>query len=62
MRPRCARTSTPSTSRCASPLERNPTKETGLVRREMRQVLKKYNLPLTGPPFDNAYRYVRENY
>jgi type I restriction enzyme R subunit len=32
------------------------------VRRELRQVLKKYGLPPTGPLFDNAYSYVRENY
>ncbi len=32
------------------------------VRKELRQVLKKYGLPLTGPLFDNAYGYVRENY
>jgi type I restriction enzyme R subunit len=32
------------------------------VRKELRQVLKKFGLPLTGPLFDNAYAYVRENY
>ncbi len=32
------------------------------VRRELRMVLKKYALPITGPLFDNAYAYVRENY
>lgn len=32
------------------------------VRREIRVVLKKYLLPLTGPLFDNAYGYIRENY
>jgi type I restriction enzyme, R subunit len=32
------------------------------VRRELRMVLKKYVLPLTGPLFDNAYAYIRENY
>jgi len=32
------------------------------VRRELRIVLKKYVLPLTGPLFDNAYAYIRENY
>ena len=32
------------------------------VRLELRKVLKKYGLPLTGPLFDNAYGYVRENY
>ncbi len=32
------------------------------VRRELRQVLKKFGLPVTGPLFDNAYGYVRENY
>ena len=32
------------------------------VRKELRQVLKKFRLPLTGPLFDNAYGYVRENY
>jgi hypothetical protein len=30
--------------------------------RELRKALKKYGLPLTGPLFDNAYSYVRENY
>ncbi|HUW77976.1 MAG TPA: HsdR family type I site-specific deoxyribonuclease [Candidatus Nanopelagicaceae bacterium] len=33
-----------------------------LVRRELRHVLQKYALPLTGPLFDNAYAYIRENY
>jgi len=32
------------------------------VRRELRGVLKKYALPLTGPLFDNAYAYIAENY
>lgn len=32
------------------------------VRMELRQVLKKFGLPLTGPLFDNAYAYIRENY
>jgi hypothetical protein len=32
------------------------------VRRELRMVLKRYVLPLTGPLFDNAYAYIRENY
>ncbi len=32
------------------------------VRKELRVILKKYVLPLTGPLFDNAYGYVRENY
>jgi type I restriction enzyme, R subunit len=32
------------------------------VRRELRMTLKKYALPLTGPLFDNAYAYIRENY
>jgi len=32
------------------------------VRKELRQVLKKYGLPLTGPLFDNVYGYVRQNY
>jgi type I restriction enzyme R subunit len=32
------------------------------VRLELRKVLKKYGLPLTGALFDNAYGYVRENY
>lgn len=32
------------------------------VRRELRQVLKKFGLDLTGPLFDNAYAYIRENY
>jgi type I restriction enzyme, R subunit len=32
------------------------------VRKELRAVLKKYALPVTGPLFDNAYTYVAENY
>jgi type I restriction enzyme R subunit len=32
------------------------------VRTEIRRVLKRYALPLTGPLFDNAYAYIRENY
>jgi len=32
------------------------------VRKELRVILKKYALPLTGPLFDNAYGYVSENY
>lgn len=32
------------------------------VRKELRAVLKKYGLPLTGDLFDHAYAYVRENY
>ncbi len=32
------------------------------VRVELRKVLKKYGLPLTGPLFDNAYAYIAENY
>ena len=32
------------------------------VRKELRLVLGKYNLPLTGPLFDAAYAYIRENY
>ena len=32
------------------------------VRKEIRQVLKKYLLPLTGDLFNRAYQYVRENY
>jgi type I restriction enzyme R subunit len=32
------------------------------VRLELRKVLKKFGLDLTGPLFDNAYSYVRENY
>lgn len=32
------------------------------LRRELRVVLKKYFLPLTGPLFDTAYGYIRENY
>ena len=32
------------------------------VRKEIRTVLKRYALPLTGPLFDNAYGYVAENY
>lgn len=33
-----------------------------LVRKELRGVLRRYGLPLTGPLFDNAYAYVSENY
>lgn len=32
------------------------------VRKEIRVVLKRYSLPLTGPLFDNTYAYIRENY
>ena len=32
------------------------------VRKEVRVILKKYRLPLTGPLFDNTYAYIRENY
>ncbi|MGB7961875.1 MAG: hypothetical protein WCF12_02795, partial [Propionicimonas sp.] len=32
------------------------------VRKEIRVILKKYALPLTGPLFDNTYAYIRENY
>ena len=32
------------------------------VRKELRQVLKKFSLPLTGDLFDRAYAYIRENY
>jgi type I restriction enzyme R subunit len=32
------------------------------VRLELRKVVKKFALPLTGSLFDNAYNYVRENY
>jgi len=32
------------------------------VRKELRAVLKKYALPVTGPLFNNAYAYVAENY
>lgn len=32
------------------------------VRKELRIVLKKYGLPVTGQPFDSAYAYIRENY
>lgn len=32
------------------------------VRKELRVVLKKYQLPMTGPLFDHAYAYIRENY
>lgn len=32
------------------------------ARREIRLVLQKYALPVTGPLFDNAYAYIRENY
>jgi type I restriction enzyme R subunit len=32
------------------------------VRKELRVVLKKYALPVTGPLFDNAYAYISENY
>lgn len=32
------------------------------ARKEVRRVLAKYGLPVTGPLFDNAYAYIRENY
>jgi type I restriction enzyme R subunit len=32
------------------------------ARRQIRLVLQKYALPVTGPLFDNAYAYIRENY
>lgn len=32
------------------------------VRRELRTVLHKYGLPVTGQPFNSAYAYIRENY
>ena len=32
------------------------------VRRELRAVLHKYGLPVTGQPFDSACAYIRENY
>lgn len=32
------------------------------VRKELRAVLKKYHLPLTGDLFNHAYAYVKENY
>ena len=32
------------------------------VRRELRAVLHKYGLPVTGQPFNSAYAYIRENY
>ena len=32
------------------------------VRKEIRVVLKRYALPPSGPLFDNAYAYIRENY
>lgn len=32
------------------------------ARLEIRAVLKRYALPVTGPLFDNAYAYIRENY
>lgn len=32
------------------------------VRRELRMVLKKYVLPVTGPLFGHAYAYICENY
>ena len=32
------------------------------ARREIRLVLQKYALPVTGPLFDNAYAYIHENY
>ena len=32
------------------------------VRKELRLVLKRYALPVTGPLFDHAYAYIRENY
>ena len=32
------------------------------VRKEVRVILKRYALPLTGPLFDHTYAYIRENY
>lgn len=32
------------------------------VRLELRKILKKYGLPLTGPLFDQAYAYISQNY
>lgn len=32
------------------------------ARKQIRLVLQKYSLPVTGPLFDNAYAYIRENY
>lgn len=32
------------------------------ARKQIRLVLQKYALPVTGPLFDNAYAYIRENY
>ena len=32
------------------------------VRTEIRRILKRYALPLTGPLFNNTYAYIRENY
>lgn len=32
------------------------------ARKQVRLVLQKYSLPVTGPLFDNAYAYIRENY
>ena len=32
------------------------------VRTEIRKILKRYALPLTGPLFDHCYAYIRENY
>ena len=44
--------------RAAADLEGN----LNAARREIRLVLQKYQLPVTGPLFDNAYAYIRENY
>lgn len=32
------------------------------VRKELRLILRKYALPMTGPLFDHAYAYIQENY
>jgi type I restriction enzyme R subunit len=32
------------------------------ARKQIRLVLQKFALPVTGPLFDNAYAYIRENY
>ena len=32
------------------------------VRNEIRKILRKYGLPVTGELFDRAYAYIRENY
>ena len=32
------------------------------ARKQIRLVLQKFALPVTGPLFDNSYAYIRENY